>query len=1428
MDKIIKRITAFCMAVILITSGIPAFTEEALADGISDITIRETGRGPGHVNNGSGIYDILLTFPTPSGTDFQYYKVLYKNLTTGAAETEIGGTFTMVPNITANTISLTGLNLDSGCLYSFRVVPYYLRTVPSPGTDFIYAGPTISTYAALTTIEVDAIGEGNAMTVTFDMPTVGGGSFFSQYNIYYAILDNNTSNKLKWVQNPERVSANQLTVQGRKATYTYSHTDFIVGRVFAVKVVPVYNSIEVHNLPLKLSIGAGTYYFSSEKLKDYMTDSAYIRPNVYVESNSISNIDIRWDSLSGKPLSPNIDKINLWQYTKDANGNEESRIITFITGSDAQSQTTYSPERPTAPYAEYYIEVIYANIRYQMADSTTTPPYSLIVESKHGIYDPGAMEFAPYRPDIYEVNDNRAKPHILEITWKAFLREAYLDFEQADLYNATNKFLDKGVDYHIYITDDPSNFQSMSKAHAVTLQGSGLALEDIDNYPYYKNTFTKYYTRGVSGLVQKDLAQNKIYYIKITATRVVTNEVSEPAFGSHYIIPIDKIPIEPNTIAKPPLRVKTVDGAEVITDKSITIEWDEEWIEVYEPLSGKWYSKAGIINGSLVFGDDRTKYEDNLLLAHRVLESDGTINKALSFSRIKQALQPYYSPSDIIVLRLVDIKGSSYKLHNVEYNTVGEFGYDAYYDEISDPDTTYTWETITPAETGPITREYEVTTNHNPAGAMKEGTAYAIFLRPFVVSETGDKLAYYPSYVSSTTLKDRNPLDIDPVVPVLEPVGSTDTSITVRFEYIDDLDYEMRFSDLFTSYSEGGAEIKDEDIVLKGRRYNEDGTGKLYMEYTIQNLFPSTRYYIWIRSQSAEKKSQWSNPVEITTKDLEAPPPPVNLGLASKQSVMIYNQENGTDYKPAEFEYLIVEWIRIAADISLDGDEESKITGTEAPSSEEALAQFLNNPTVKNMYMVKFNKLTANRVYYIRAKTRLVIKRVENGISQRSYTYVVEISLHADFLDALSIEVPFEADVEGAVYKDSEWSDVALYTETSDGEYDGDKNPNTYPLPHSDFEIIYDSKTSTLTYRFRSNATGNDKLKDNNVDERFISRLVANKTFEYEVDISAYNNTVPYNRVIEFPYSIISAFNERKISLRIKADNLTLTFAPETFMIQDVKNLTGLDKNASFKIILNQNPLGLPVENYISAPHKISTTVSTKTKTVNIKAYAKPVDLKFKITGIYAENATNAGTYIMDENTNGWQRIETAYNMADKTLNAKVLKASAAYSVIGIKTPGAVAGGTVGKMYSVNARLSILDMGTYNENALITVNQFNQITAAALNGSPTVNMNGPMTQEDFNALSKSKLLLSGNGYVPREQALAVLIRLYEIKSGYPVAGYPTLIETSYTDIKNAGKEYQIPLLKAAELGFYRSTGANPKGNFTMGDLVQALHIILNY
>ncbi|MDR2904244.1 MAG: hypothetical protein LBU77_07035, partial [Clostridiales bacterium] len=630
--------------------------------------------------------------------------------------------------------------------------------------------------------------------------------------------------------------------------------------------------------------------------------------------------------------------------------------------------------------------------------------------------------------------------------------------------------------------------------------------------------------------------------------------------------------------------------------------------------------------------------------------------------------------------------------------------------------------------------------------------------------------------------------------------------------------------DYLPDYPANGIVIPDEELRARGEIKQENG--KTYLYYTVPNLFPETTYHLWVRASAdaSEEEPRYSNPVSMTTQAMAPPDPPTRLGLASKARVDAYNTENSTAYLPIDYAYMIVEWFREIHDTAADG----AAAGGEAPAG-GATAEILSAEPGQENIIVKFNELIGNRPYYIRAKTRLTITKTEEGIAS-FYQYVVQLSPNADFTDAVELIVPPGApEGEGTktLSKDSAWTEtIRLVTSPYQGEYDGDKNPQTVPLPEQDFELTYDRSTDTLTYRYRSDETDARGDRDNHVDQRFISTLVNSKAFNVVADVSNYNGKTVQNSVVELPYSIVKALEERKISLTVKAPDLTLTMMPGFMETNEVKALADLAPASKIKISVVSGQTGLPgAGTFVTQPKTAKIEVKTPTRTLALSMLANPYKAALKLANRHTVLDQNTAAYTFTANDAGWTRVpDGQYTNETGEISFYTRKLSA-YAAIA-KTVPQVAGGSSAGVYTVATKINITDMPVIDMNAAATSGQINKLMAAIALNQKEVALNGALTPEEQNALQKGGLLTTG-ATVPREAALSALVKLYEVKTKASIKAYATVEQSGYKDIAAAEPQYRAALLKAAELGFFgMASAANPKAPCTLGDLFGMADIII--
>ncbi len=1358
------------------------------------------------------------------------YNIFYRNMTLSESYKTQPDAQVLAPN-TAWTQTFTTLN--SGSVYSFKVEPYhahtYKRTVNgveqnySANAPLDSGAPKTNEALYLTDIAVKAAGLGNNITVTWDRPLINGADIFNGYKIYYAL--GGTSLSAVLTDNSVTVYKDNpgLKIIDGKYNYTFQGTNLVPGKLYALKIEPLYNNALIREaLDNTVVIGKADYKLSFTQ-REYRTNDLYISPSLYVEPVDTENVRLFWDSLLQSSLD--ITSLKIEKSLSPLMSQPET-VLTLVGKNIANSiNMTYAPRPAVITY--YQMTVHYT----ELVNGVLTEKS---MKSVIAVFDPALSQFSPTKPDILDVTNNGSIPLKLNITWLAFSRLPYNDAERSLLKAGETEIIDKGVSYDIWVTDDMLNFSDPAflNQQAVTGLNAVSLREFLFSYKINSDTFNKYaysyetgyYTRWNGSAYERlPITDNKIYYIKIVANRTQGSQKSLPAYYSHFVPPVGDIVTTPIMIMRPPLAVKKdALGIDVITKDSITAEWEKVWYELYDKTTDAWYSKVGVKGGALFFGEDIDEKAMTVVELRASLfgsvQADGILtvkSKLLSLGVSADTLSHY-------TVRYMNLGDAKYEINVAEYDFLQQRGgYDSYLASLTNGDYTE----INPAVNGSKI-EYKVAATTTPGkSALKPDTAYVILVRPFVVVNGVKLTAKYPAYIVATTLSDRGSVDITPTVPMLIAVGSTDTSVTVKWKYSEGLDYELYYHDQLSKYPKDGILINPADVKKDGV-LSLSGSDE-YMSFTIPKLFPETTYNVWIRAKANNSAgmaySEYSNPVALTTKPIVAPLTPVGLGLASMAHVEQYNKENKTELLPSESDYLILEWYKDIADTMA-------LTGTGKPGG--GAADLLLSPAINDTVMAKFNKLTANKGYYFRVKARLTVTKTADGIASY-YQYILQMSPDDTFVDNLEFVVPQALNGLDPVYTksaESPWSaPVRLFTSKYKGEYDGDKNPDMYPLPVKDFETVYDRYTDTLMLRFLSNKTDAYGNKDNMADQRFISSLIASGIYDYNVNLAYYNGKAVTNRTLELPYSIAKAFAERKITLTVTTATSVFKLAPGFYDTAQAGAVKNLGANSYITLTLNNSTAGLPllnanVQSYVSPAQKLGIIVESPTKSIGLAYTKAPTNVAMTVTNRYLVIDKNVGTYSYTPDGSGWTRNNDSYDKASNTFKFSTSRVTA-FAAISNNAPSAIGTPASEDLYEVSSRMNFKDLGHYDPKAAVPALYLNKVMAAVASGSKEVSVKTELSDAEYNSLLKSGLLVTG-GNVLRETAIASLVKLYEIKTKSQIKNFGTIADSGYSDIASASEANRVPLLKAAQIGFLEGSSSRPKANLTMEEMLRMINVIM--
>jgi hypothetical protein len=612
--------------------------------------------------------------------------------------------------------------------------------------------------------------------------------------------------------------------------------------------------------------------------------------------------------------------------------------------------------------------------------------------------------------------------------------------------------------------------------------------------------------------------------------------------------------------------------------------------------------------------------------------------------------------------------------------------------------------------------------------------------------------------------------------------------------------------------------------------------GGEYVEYyflRIDGLFPGTTYYVWARAfgldeagEIATPPSQPSNPVDMRTLDI-APPRPPSIAPAPTSLLNVYNRLNDTNYSNNEPHALNILLTRIFSDY------ERGTERAEAGVADGGEVRAINLPQdlYRRLYIARFEELTANARHYVRARTILTVLRGAgfDDPSERVYSYEIQVADNPDFLDAITFNIPVtpEVDLTGNLARRaiSDWVYIELDTGRYDGEFDGVHRPEQFPLPERDWEITYDPLTQTLQWRFRTNRIGADGRPDQNVDERFISRLVTERTFVYTIDISEFNEMPITNRVVEVPLSIIRAFDDRRITLDIDTGDLTYSIPPGAFNTAAVRGLQQSPRGY-FRIYMNMNPNNLPSlqtnTSYAIAPQRLSVTAHTQARRLTMETFNRPINIVLPMEGHVTPVGANVGLFRSGNNIRGWEDMNGQFSFAENSLTAQTSRPATFAGITRNAPPTATPTHPANEsMQRVTSRFNITDMVTFDPSREVTANEFNNIVNALVAGSTTVTMGATLPAASVRSLTNARMLAPQD--LTREAAIDIMVRVHSNRTRQILN--PMTPAASIPGLQNATPAMQRNLRIAADLGFI--TGPlEPQSRLTMGELMNMADIII--
>jgi hypothetical protein len=1360
------------------------------------------------------------------------------------------------------------MNLTAGSFYELAIQPYHYHTITGPGGTqtfelAINSGLPKKAYG-ITDLNLDFVSNEDSITVIWD--DLGIPEF--QYRIIYALGDYTTSTKQNLINNKEGeisgITSDSADVQSyydpvsRRNKLSYTIREKIYpGQVYSVMVEPLADYFEGNlivrnrNFPFIKSVSTNVVLSLTEE-GDYIRLQWKIPASFRVGQNreeySLVEATLKQykDGQGSNIAIFNGDAavIGYYKLLKPINETEYEIELTYKAVADAtkppikpiSNRVAFAPSEylitPTKPFVPAPIsKTLLDEMRRTMTLETI---YSTLAEKYlvPGHTYTGNLDNLFNEKITFHLNQDTST---LNFVWGAF-RRIDVD-ENSATYGKT--ITDMNIYYDLYVTDElrglTSAIPTLDNVRFGSTSNDVLIKNQEGTVLGYKFNVAYFYN-ATSGELE-NIVPNQVYYIKVVAKKQTAQGVlvSEPTIVSVYYN-YDGDIFAPPTIAKPPLEVKE----DATTTTSVTIQWKEKWHEIISPTAvspnlltnwqhqiwvsptGDLYDKAtantqyfAIYKGQTEidkFTTYMTTIGQPITIAKRAVDL-GRDSFGLSDVKYKFIRMPYQSVLDAI---------AAVKLTDPTYN------FSKYYADMIEKDKNgeaeLFWQTIVPTQDEEVLDLLNFTERN-----LTPNTSYLFMLYPYRELFNGETIeAHYPTPIIVSTNPEAIVIIPDPTVPNLYIDNTTDTSVTVTWQYNRDFSYEIRYS-LTENFADSKVAPFSVSTNPTSPQYPENGK---YYEVMIDDLFPNTNYYFWIRARQTltNKDSLWSNPVVGTTRDVDTPLPPRGVGIASYSSMKKY------DYpQPVTENYAAIEWL-------LDLGDVPPKQGQKVIKTYTYVLEFADNPKfidpiyvestggnndivpasveVLEKALIKINELLTNRFYYVRVKTRLVVTGDVTG------QLIVKDSL---------------------VYSPV----IRIITLTDEEEYDGDPDPANQILPAEDYELIYDASSKSLVFRFRTDEEDALGSKDNGVDQRLISQLVAQNTYVYEIDMTSFNNQSVNKQTVKIPYSILQAFNQYGVDMKINGANLNVTVPHNAIKRVVDKQVSQYGVNPSIEIVI------APLDAYyvseqmpqsaiqsVATPMQVSIIVRSERMDEALKFTDKALKLELKTSTRYDVYAKETALYQRDA-SDSWSSATGTYNRYTGRMNFNTSKIGS-YGLYIQSRPMTIQNtDTSGKTTSTVARphwsesfrqnvaktFTLDGLGSYNAEANVRESVAIQSIFGYITGQPTIKVSEPVSSSTLKTLQASGVKKDGtsnDATMTREEAFAMFVRGYEIVNDTVITPTPEAL-AKVNAVATISTVYKQEMAKAATLGLISDINASrPKDALKYGEFFAIWSKALGY
>lgn len=1309
-------------------------------------------------------YDVVINDLSPSGGNKEVTNILASDFTLNA------GLYSLkLEDYFSN-------YLKNGTLYSTQLKAKHRHTqevngvvtkVDSPST-----GDPIPTAYFITDFDIKASGDSG---LTFSWEYIPGVS----YRLFY---DKGRMNNISEIKGTVvDISAQQakahLNEDGTRVEWEIEEA--VAGQIYSAYVLPV-------------NIESAAVGFEDIQYNKTTPKIIHVTPNIKLEIEKLgeSKLRLTWDIndsawvLVGNSLYQTIiyqitDKgeEELGRIHNDNNGNIDvgyfecampTEEVTYRVDFILKNANTNTNEKAFSAGPKRYVPDELKEVPYQPNIPQIFPYKSgdIVSNEDLALQDKYKVKFDGSYDDLVLTNNNIDDFRAHTFHYNVLGNEASIQLVWDAPQIGTTGEVDYDLYYDIWVSESATTFTPNEKVV------SNLQIKKGDpNSVIYKHDGL-----SVVGMktVLEGLKTNKTYYIKMVSKRKFKDddeaislptikEVNIPKTGDVY---------EPPVIGKPPLQVDSVE------EHAVKVKWAEKWYEIMAKEAQANLYTDPVEKLLATWGHSRVFLTGDSTLPIRFRDEAGTYGEPTDLygATVEQKLRPYNTiiQQGNYVLRSVDMGSDThYRVKVIKQTEVnaekGNKTLEEWVMATDIQDVKNNWLDITDVLTdttveGVSGKLLNITHDYR-SQELEANTAYVVLISAARKIDGDWKYSTVPSYILATTKTDHKSELETPKTPRLYNYTKQDvkdTEVTVRWIYNKNFDYELVYSRLDDPENAEKWEFTEED-----KKTFVDG-GEAYV--TISGLLPETTYNFWIRAtqkaelvtEGAPKVSDWSTPVTSTTLTISNPLPPSGLGLADYKSI----QEAGKDFKPSGEEYLTVEWMRNASDLNNKDEKmtyEYVVEFADNPEFLDATVVTVSDSAAKmaektdkhdtvtveflSKNMVRFNGLRANMPYYIKVKTVLTYKNEDKEI-----------------------------------VKESEYTSyVRLITNKSSGEYDGGDNENvvTYDKP------IKETYTNGVwTYELQDVAT-------------ITSSIINKSEYFYTITMKHYKNKNDAQvRRIKMPKMIMDTLINRGMALKVET-NIGIYEIPATALKNYVKSYEAKDTLQIDFTRTSQADIASYGRSYpevYTSGEKIEVTLLGKKKKTTVNKLDDYMRIKLKLDIVGSYNYSNFYTYQYNYSAGSWVK----YNNIIETQDSSYLSFATVNTGLNAIYEKKTTTTSMASSYNMNTLASaynIQGLGTtYVKNAYVGGSQYVQLLLGIQLKRAETNLSVSATSVDYQKARAAGIYRGNGGYVTKEQAIAGIIKIYEVKNGKLKPSNKQISGTSAAYSEAVRKAYAIGLI----------------------------------